>query len=104
MIIGTIRPEEAHVLDSHEGYHYFHVAESQEAYGSFEVFWVPLQITNVYSTDYDDDDDDDDQGEPGWYWWSCRAGCLPDGHRTGPFGSSQKAHEDADEWSPAYDD
>ena len=89
MIIGTLTAEEAHVMDSHEGYHRFHAPESQEAYGSFEVFW-PWEGGH---------------GEgAGWYWWSCFPGCLPDGERNGPFGSSQAAHEDADEWSPEYDD
>jgi hypothetical protein len=34
-------------------------------------------------------------GEPGWYWWSCLPGCLPDGGAFGPFGSAYLAFKDA---------
>lgn len=33
--------------------------------------------------------------EPGWYWWSCFPGCLPDSEATGPFDSEALALEDA---------
>ena len=40
-----------------------------------------------------------DQGEeplePGWYWWSCFPGCLPDGEPSGPFSNEQEALKDA---------
>ena len=29
---------------------------------------------------------------PGWFWWSCRCGFLPDGLPTGPFGTSYAAY------------
>lgn len=29
--------------------------------------------------------------EPGWYYWFCFPGCLPDGPATGPFDSDLKA-------------
>lgn len=32
---------------------------------------------------------------PGWYWWSCSPGCLPDGDATGPFEGEREALEDA---------
>ena len=98
MIIGTIQLAEAFAYDSHEGFHQFHAPETQEPFGGFEIFWVPLSAATVY--DYDEDTD---LGEPGWYWWSCLPGCLPDSERVGPFGSSRAAHKDADEWSPDYD-
>ena len=88
MIIGTVRPEEAQAYDSHAGYHSFHAEETQEPYGSFEVFFM----------------DNWPELKPGWYWWSCFPGCLPDSDPMGPFAYSQQAHEDADEWSPDYDD
>lgn len=81
MIIGTVRLEESIAYDSRAGFHRFHAEETQEEYGSFEVFW-----------------------DDGWYWWSCSPGCLPDAKPTGPFAYSQQAHEDADEWAPEYDD
>jgi hypothetical protein len=88
MIIGTARPEEARVFDDQEGCHQFHSENAQEPYGSFEVFWH----------------DGDEEYAPGWYWWACFPGCLPDGEPFGPFASSRHAHEDADEWSPDYDE
>lgn len=85
--IGTVRPEEAKVFDSHAGYHQFHAEETQEPFGSFEVFWIGERI-----------------GSPGWYWQPCFPGCLPDGEAVGPYASSRAAHEAADEWSPEYDE
>lgn len=32
---------------------------------------------------------------PGWYWWPCFPGCLPDGEPVGPFESEGEALEDA---------
>jgi len=46
-----------------------------------EVFQVP--------EDYEID------REPGWYWWSCEPGSLPDGEEVGPFESREAAMEDA---------
>jgi len=90
MIIGTVRPEEAQAYDSHAGYHSFHMDETQEPYGSFEVFYIAeLDLSDKV---------------PGWYWWACSPGYLPDSDPTGPFAYSQQAHQDADEWSPDYDD
>ena len=31
----------------------------------------------------------------GWFWWSCRLGCLPDRTPTGPFATSYGAYRDA---------
>lgn len=98
MIIGTVRSDEARVFDSHAGFHLFHVEETQEPYGSFEVFW---HDSNLWPEMVDE------EGNPlpaGWYWWACFPGCLSDGEPSGPFASSQLAHKDADEWSPEYDD
>ena len=33
--------------------------------------------------------------EPGWYWWSCSPGCLPDSEPIGPFKSEAEALADA---------
>ena len=35
--------------------------------------------------------------DPGWYWWSCFPGCLPDGEAMGPFASEEEALADARE-------
>ena len=44
-----------------------------QQFGSFEVFEL----------------------DDGWYWWSCRPGCLPDGESFGPFVDEPTAIEDA---------
>jgi hypothetical protein len=33
--------------------------------------------------------------EPGWYWWACFPGCLPDGDPVGPFATKAEAVADA---------
>jgi hypothetical protein len=41
-----------------------------------------------------------DEGEPfppGWYWWSCFPGCLPDGEALGPFDTEAEALANARE-------
>ena len=102
MIIGTVRPEEARAYDSHEGYHQFHAAEDGTLYGSFEVFWDgPDTLNGSEPRNYDS------EGEPvapGWYWWPCHAGCLPDGDPMGPFARSSDAFYDADEHHPDNED
>ena len=35
--------------------------------------------------------------EPGWYWWACFPGCLPDGDPVGPFATEDEAIADARE-------
>lgn len=34
--------------------------------------------------------------EPGWYWWACFPGCLPDSDPCGPWPSKEAAMEDAE--------
>lgn len=87
--------QEWEASDSHAGYHRFHCEESQEEYGSFEVYFQRPEPGRV--------DEWLNPVEPGWYWVACFPGCMPDGDPVGPFSSSQLAHEDADEWSPEYD-
>lgn len=33
--------------------------------------------------------------EPGWYWWTCLPGCLPDSDPNGPFATYDEAVADA---------
>lgn len=47
-----------------------------EPYGSFEVFY-------------------DIEVDPGWYWWPCFPGCMPDSDAIGPFKSEEDAIADA---------
>ena len=96
MIIGTVRPEEAKVFDSQSGYHRFHTEETQEPYGSLEVFWSDDRQMVVT-------DDEGERRGPGWYWWACFPGCIPDGEPSGPFATSRQARKDADEWAPEFD-
>ena len=32
--------------------------------------------------------------EPGWYYWYCQPGCLPDSEKFGPFATEAEAVED----------
>jgi hypothetical protein len=33
--------------------------------------------------------------QPGWYWWACFPGCLPDSDPVGPFQSENDATSNA---------
>jgi hypothetical protein len=68
------------VFDSEAGYHRFKADDGSD-YGSFEVFWF--------------DGGGDQDLSPGWYWWACLPGCMPDGEPSGPFASSMLAKSDA---------
>lgn len=94
MKIGTVRPEEARIFDQYADYHQFHAAETQEPYGSFEIFWHDGRRQS----------EDDEPLPAGWYWHACFPGCIPDGEPSGPFASSRQALEDADEWHPEFDE
>ena len=95
MIIGTVRLEEAIVFNDKQGFHSFTDNSfetgiaTKEPYGSFEVFW--------FDGEKDIDLDWQEIEPSGWYWWSCFAGCLPDGEKVGPFASSEQAYDDANE-------
>ena len=106
MIIGTVRPEESRAYDSHEGYHQFHADETQETYGSFEVFFMSSEdIYRELDRKEYSNVEWRELNNPGWYWVACFPGCLPDSEQpNGPFAYSQQAHEDADEWAPEYDE
>jgi len=58
----------------HAGYHAF-VGDNGDDFGQFEVFWHA--------------------DEPGWYWWACSPGCMPDSDPIGPFRTSADAYRDA---------
>lgn len=67
---GPATPAPDATANSHAGYYTF-----PPGHGQFEVFW--------------------DDAEPGWYWWPCFPGCLPDGEQAGPFATSRLAWADA---------
>jgi hypothetical protein len=102
MIIGTVKADEAEVFDSQKGYHQFHTEETQQPYGSFEVFFQGKYKGSAFFPDLKDIQLN--VGTNGWYWWSCFPGYLPEGDPVGPFATSQQAHQDADEWDPKYND
>ena len=51
---------------------------------SIEVFYVDQVLAQSFGA-----------GGPGWFWWSCQRGCLPDDVPTGPFANSYLAYRDA---------
>jgi hypothetical protein len=50
---------------------------------AIEVFFVDREMARALG------------GSPGWYWWACYPGCLPDGEAFGPFPTSYRAYRDA---------
>lgn len=52
-----------------------------------EVFYYDDGATDTYALDHGH--------EPGWYWWPCFPGCLPDGEPSGPFATEAEALADA---------
>ena len=61
-----------------------------------EVFQVP--------EDYGLEPDEGGPYEPGWYYWFCLPGCLPDSDPYGPFDSYGAALDDARENAGVYDE
>lgn len=72
-------------------YHRFKTEDGEE-YGSFEVFWDDQDDAGMGPRNYDRDGN---PVEPGWYWWSCFPGCLPDSDAMGPFKTEAEALQDA---------
>jgi hypothetical protein len=52
-----------------------------------------------YQSTHPEPGDTDAGNEPGWYWWSCFPGCLPDGDPIGPFATEEEALANAQEGS-----
>ncbi len=65
------------------GYHRWQVSEEGDQAGSFEVFENTAALGGFQPF------------EPGWYWWACFPGCLPDGEPNGPFETAEQAYNDA---------
>lgn len=53
-----------------------------------------LPAGSAFSDPYDPAQLAEDTG-PGWYWWACMPGCLPDSEPFGPFATEQEAIDDA---------
>lgn len=52
----------------------------------FETFHVSARECRAYPDLY---------SYPGFYWWYCFAGCLPDSDPHGPFRTEREADDDA---------
>jgi hypothetical protein len=50
---------------------------------SIEVFHADKELAHAMGS------------SPGWFWWACYPGCLPDGDAFGPFPTSYRALKDA---------
>ena len=64
--------------------YYEFASDSGTGYGSLEVFYDIKGLTLTGK-----------EVEPGWYWWPCFPGCLPDGDAVGPFQTERDAVIDA---------
>lgn len=67
-----------------EGYHAFKDLEDEAkdaGFGCFEVFW--------HGATYEWKEG------PGWFWWPCFPGCLPEDEPSGPFPTAEAAYKDA---------
>jgi len=61
-----------------------------ESFGSFEVFYNDGRAVDTDKLTARD-------ATPGWYWWACFPGCIPDGDAFGPFETEKEAIDDAQE-------
>ena len=59
-----------------------------------EVFYLDQAAIDM---DYRDSDTNETDMTPGWYWWSCLPGCLPDSEPIGPFATADDAVANAQE-------
>jgi hypothetical protein len=67
--------------------------QDPHALPDLEVFYVDAEQAAINEAN----DDESHANEPGWYWWSCFPGCLPDGDPCGPFATEEEALDDARE-------
>ncbi len=56
----------------------------QESVGWYETFHAPAHVDDEFMLC-------EEYHGPGWYWWTCQPGCLPDGPACGPFASEAEA-------------
>lgn len=74
------------------GYHQYD--PNGTPYGSFEIFWDDSDISEHggLPRNYDGEGN---PVKPGWYFWPCFPGCLPDSEAIGPYATSKDAYEGA---------
>jgi hypothetical protein len=65
-------------------------ADDPHALPNIEVFHVTEAVSTLMETCFVDP-----CPGPGWYWWPCFPGCLPDSDPMGPFGTEAEALADA---------
>ena len=73
-------------------YAHFKSEEGYE-YGSFEVFYLTKK--DIRAREWGEESGQ--IPDPGWYWWACFPGCMPDGDPMGPFATEAEAIADAQE-------
>jgi hypothetical protein len=79
-------------------YHQF--TDDEGEYGSFETFEVSeKEVQESRELNSGDPDEAPFGAGPGWYWWPCFPGCVPDGDPMGPFATEQDALFDVKERS-----
>jgi hypothetical protein len=70
-----------------------HYSESSRAELPYAV--PDIEVFHVAPTIATKDHDGMITSGPGWYWWSCTPGCLPDNEPYGPFMTEKLALDDA---------
>jgi hypothetical protein len=85
-------------------YHHTDASRADDALPNIETFYVrdaaERKTFNMAAYLWSDDYrvvEPGDEAEPGWYWWPCFPGCLPDGAPVGPFDTETEALADARE-------
>ena len=71
-------------------------------YGTFEIFYADEETVAQWNEGYSVRSDVCDYA-PGWYYWSCIPGCLPDGEPTGAFPTKAAAAYDCNEENTDWD-
>ena len=81
------RPSDPHALPDVEVFYVRDAAERK----SFNA------TSHIWSDGWPDQHDLDsaEPCDPGWYWWSCFPGCIPDSDPFGPFETEVEALADA---------
>jgi len=69
-------------------------ADDQHALPDVEVFHMSRAEMEP-GTIWESEDEPGSFCEPGYYWWTCFPGCMPDGPPMGPFETEAEALADA---------
>ena len=78
-------------------YYQFRSEDSTEGYGSCEVFFMDNHDCCDWAKSWmAAGKPSPDWLRPGWYWFACFPGCMPDGDPSGPFETEALAMADAE--------